>query len=133
MVRFLSITGASLLGLLLLASPARAERDLVFEVVVENAGSRLILRAVIKGEDKEDADTVWKKYSTVELGSDAAKVKADPGKENQATLKGKIGVWANHGGYIEVKQLRLVRKDKDSKWMVAPEEIEKTLKTRKKP
>jgi hypothetical protein len=95
-------------------------------------------RAVLKGGTSDngdaDPDVVWGYLKNAKLQANGKyRVEPDPHDRLQVTLKGKIVLDVAYAGRAEVSELKLVRVDEFQTWKVAPDEIERTLKTRHKP
>jgi hypothetical protein len=118
-------------------------------LIVSIDGKRVLLNetrwAIGKGADTmwaigENADTVWRNLKQVELRPfQFYKVEADTGDPLRATLKGKVIIQADVGGYTgageraEMSELKLVREKANARWKIDSAEIERTFKSRKKP
>jgi hypothetical protein len=61
------------------------------------------------------------------------RVEADQDDPLRATLKGAIVITVEEGGRAEVSELRLTRENENARWMIAPEDVDRTLQTRHKP
>jgi hypothetical protein len=91
-----------------------------------------VLRTSVGDKGHEDADTVWRYFRTLPLRTmNGYRIKPDPGHPRQATLRGRIYLETRGGTEARVNRLRLVRSPADSKWRVAPEEVERTFKLQK--
>jgi hypothetical protein len=77
-------------------------------------------------------------FVTVEMGKGSRSLYQRP-RDNplQATLKGKVIIELKYGGQswgrAEVSELKLAREKNNARWKVAPAEVERTFKIRKKP
>jgi hypothetical protein len=81
-----------------------------------------------------DADTVWRYLNKAKLEPIAGYiVERDPQDRLKATLTGKIVLEVSYAGRAELSELKLIRADEFATWKVAPDEIERTFKTRHKP
>jgi hypothetical protein len=117
-------------ALLCWAQAALAVRYVEFHVFVDG---KLVLETST-GDEGADADTVWRYLKGLELRPvKEYKVEADKGDPLKATLTGKVVIDARYGGRAEVKELALVRDKPGKLWKIAPEEVERTFKTRTKP
>jgi hypothetical protein len=81
----------------------------------------------------QEPDVVWDYLKGLEFQPEKDfRVPVDPDNPLQATLKGKVRIFARYGGDVTVSTLRLVRDRKElDKWRLDPKEVEKTLKLRK--
>jgi hypothetical protein len=77
---------------------------------------------------------VWRYLKRLGLRpANGYEVKPDGKDSRQATLKGKVRIYAPYGGDVMVDELKLIRNGPNDKWRVDPEEVDRTLKIRKKP
>jgi hypothetical protein len=93
--------------------------------------------AVLKGGTNANAgadpDVLWQSLKNVRLQPIGEyRVEPDSQDHSRATLTGKIVLEVSYAGRAEVSELQLVR-DASANWKVAPDEIERTSKTRHKP
>ena len=118
-------------GVLLCCSqPAFALRFVSFEVLIDG---KAVLETS-KGDEGEDADTVWRYLKDLKLRPvKGYRLEADGDDPLKATLKGKVVIDAQYGGRAEVKELKLVREKNSEPWRIAPAEVERTFKVRTKP
>jgi hypothetical protein len=94
--------------------------------------------AVLKGGTNANADAdpdaLWQYLKNVKLEPIADyRVEPDPQAPSRATLTGKIILEVSYAGRADVSELKLIRADDFATWKVAPDEIERTFKTRHKP
>jgi hypothetical protein len=95
-------------------------------------------RAVLKGGTGDngdaDADVVWRYLKNAKLEPIGGySVERDPQDKLRATLTGKIVLEVSYAGRVELSELKLIRAEEFASWKVAPDEIERTFKTRHKP
>ena len=95
-------------------------------------------RAVLKGGTGDngdaDPDVVWQYLKNAKLQPIGDyRVERDPQDPSRATLTGKIVLEVSYAGRADVSELKLIRADESATWKVAPDEIERTFKTRHKP
>jgi len=95
-------------------------------------------RAALKGgtgdNGNADPDVVWRYLKNAKLQPIGDyRVERDPQDPLRATLTGKIILEVAYAGRADVSELKLIRADDFATWKVAPDEIERTFKTRHKP
>jgi len=61
------------------------------------------------------------------------RVQPDRDDPLRATLQGKIVIQVDSGGRADVSELRLIRENEETPWLVAPAEVARTLANRHKP
>lgn len=93
--------------------------------------------AILKGGTGDngavDPDVLWRHLRNVNLQPIGEyRVEPDAQDGSRATLTGKIVLEVAYAGRAEVSELQLIR-DASANWKVAPDEIERTFKTRHKP
>jgi hypothetical protein len=131
--------------LLVFSEPAFAENFVKFVVSIDGK----VVLVTSTGDEGEGADTVWRYLLTLtfrpvtkedlrsilfkEACVEGYKVEADRGDPLRAMLKGKLLIESADGGRAEVTELKLVRANDSTGWKVAPSEVERTFKSRKKP
>jgi hypothetical protein len=129
---------AAVLAYLMLSGYAFAARPLPrFEVWVDGKPAL----KTFGGRRGDTADRLWlclKKVGFEQVTAGVRRlppyrVEADSNDPLRATLKGKIVVTVEEGGRAEVSELSLIREDDNARWMIAPEDVERTLKSRHKP
>jgi hypothetical protein len=122
------IVGAVGFGFASGMSPA-AMRFVKFEIFTDG-------KAVLQtstGDTGEPPDEVWSYLKTLAWKPvKGYQIKPDAGDPSRATLKGKLRLFAAYGGDASVERLTLVR-GKEGKWTLDPKDVERTMKTRKKP
>lgn len=92
-----------------------------------------VLRGGTNANAGADPDVLWQSLMHVRLQPIAGyRVEPDPHDGSRATLKGKVVLEVSNAGRAEGSELQLVR-DESASWKVAPDEIERTSKTRHKP
>jgi hypothetical protein len=94
--------------------------------------------AVLKGGTGDngtaDPDVIWRYLQNAKLEPIGKYgVEHDPQDPSRATLTGKIILEVSYAGRADVSELKLVRADDFTTWKIAPDEIERTFKTRHKP
>lgn len=118
-------------ALLLCSQPAFAVRLVRFNVWIDG---KVALETFTDDTGEVDADTLWRNLKRLKLGTvKEYKVEADSDDPLRATLKGKVIIESVYSGRAEVSELKLVREKDDAAWKIAPAEIERTFKNRKKP
>jgi hypothetical protein len=95
-------------------------------------------RAILKGGTGDngaaDPDLVWRYLKNAKLQPIGEfGVEHDPQDRSRATLTGTIVLEVAYAGRADVSELKLIRADDGASWRVAPDEIERTFKTRHKP
>jgi hypothetical protein len=92
-----------------------------------------VLKAGTNANAGADADVLWRSLENVRLKPIAGyRVEPDRPDGSRATLTGRVVLEVSYAGRAEVSELQLIR-DASANWKVAPDEIERTLKTRHKP
>jgi hypothetical protein len=94
--------------------------------------------AVLKGGTGDngaaDPDVIWRYLQNAKLEPIGKYgVEHDPQDPSRATLTGKIILEVSYAGRADLSELKLVRAGDFATWKVAPDEIERTFKTRHKP
>lgn len=109
---------------------AFAARYVPFRVQLD---TKDVLEAGTGDNGSPNEDAVWRYLNRLEFEPvKDFRVEPDPDDVLRATLKGKIRITANYGGTVEVEELHLVRKSKDStKWKMVSEDVELTFDLRK--
>jgi hypothetical protein len=95
-------------------------------------------RAVLKGGTGDngaaDPDVVWRYLKNAKLQPIGEYgVEHNPQDPSRATLTGTIVLEVAYAGRADLSELKLVRADDAASWKVAPDEIERTFKSRHKP
>ncbi len=92
------------------------------------------------GRRGDNADGLWLslKQARFEQATGPRKfppyrVEADQDDPLRATLKGTIVIAVEEGGRADVSELRLIRENENAHWVIAPEDVDRTLKNRHKP
>jgi len=107
---------------------AEAMRYVEFNISVDK---KLVLRTSVGDSGHEDASTVWRYLKRLPLRTmNGYRVRPDPGRPQQATLKGKVQIVPHVGNVVALDRLRLVRSTEDGKWRLAPEEVERAYRER---
>jgi hypothetical protein len=112
-----------------ICSTALAVRYVKFEISVDGK----VALVASRGDTGQGSDIVWWYLKQLKLRPvKGYEVKPDGNQPLQATLKGKVRIHARYGGDVTVNELKLVRDSVDGRWMVDPNEVERTRKLRKK-
>jgi hypothetical protein len=90
------------------------------------------------GDGDENSESVWSTLKTLELRPiNRYRLDADDSDPLSVTMKGKLSIheyYAGHdGGHADILELKLVRDAENGRWRIAPEEVERTAKSRSKP
>ena len=119
------------LGVLLVCGqPALAARLIGFTVSIDG---KVVLEANWGDDGDMQGDFVWRQLKEAALWPfKGYKVEADGDDPLRATLKGKVIVQSIYSGRAEVSELKLVREKDNARWKIAPAEVERTLKVRKR-
>jgi hypothetical protein len=93
-----------------------------------------VLKGGIGDNGAADPDVIWGYLKNAKLQPIGEYgVEHDPQDPSRATLTGKIVLEVSYAGRADVSELKLIRAGDFATWKVAPDEIERTFKTRHKP
>jgi hypothetical protein len=99
-----------------------------------SVNDRAVLRGGMGDNGAADPDLIWGYLKNARLQPIGEfNVEHDPQDPSRATLTGKIVLEVASAGRADVSELKLVRANDGESWKVAPDEIERTFKTRHKP
>ncbi|HEV8071840.1 MAG TPA: hypothetical protein VGP76_29270 [Planctomycetaceae bacterium] len=120
------------LGLILISGgPCLAARYVPITITVDG---RPALKGGTGDNGNADPDVVWRYLKNAKLQPIGDyRVERDSQDPLRATLTGKIILEVSYAGRADLSELKLIRGDEGGTWKVAPDEIERTFKTRHKP
>jgi hypothetical protein len=95
---------------------------------------KAVLKAGSGDNGSPGPDVVWRYLKNAKFQpTNGFSVEPDRDDPLRATLAGNVVVDVSYGGRADVSELKLVRATKEEPWQIAPEEIERTFKSRHKP
>ena len=127
-IHFLALLGIACV----MTIPGKAIAQYNCAVAIELKGKE-ILKGQIRDVERPPTDQLWQHLNTLSFSpAEDAKDLPDPKTVEKTTLKGDLRVKINGAGYVELKEISLVRNKRNAAaWVIAPDDVDRILKMRK--